>query len=184
MLRIRSAAVGVLVLATVLGSIVDGGPHDARADETSPLVGSWTNLAADGGRAAIETEVDRAIAPLFSLVRTIARRRILENNPPIGRLEIRIEGGRIHLDLDHGRVTRTTANEWTSARSRNGDAIRVRARVVSPTSLKLEQRAAEGGSRTLIRLEPNGTLVQDVTIDADQLPDTIHYTLRYRKQGA
>ncbi len=172
------------MLATILGSSAATSTRSARADEPSPLGGVWTSLAGDGGRSAIETEVDRAIAPLFSLIRTIARRRILESNPPIERLEIRIDGSHVHVDLGRGRVTRATADHWTNARSRTGESIRVRARLVSPTSLKLEQRAAEGGSRTLFRLEPGGTLVQDVTIDADQLPDTIHYTLRYRKQGA
>jgi hypothetical protein len=151
-------------------------------ESASLLSGTWTNSAQDRGRAAIEHGVDQAIADMFVLARPTARSRLLEANPPIARLEVRIEAGKISVDLGHGRNTKAAPNTWQPSKSVTGDPVRIRYSLLGERGLKMESVGDQGTGRHTFQLSAdNSQLKHEVRIESPHLPNDVRYSLTYRR---
>lgn len=179
--------VSFLALALAIGS----GPSSAhsQSDAGQPaaapsLAGVYRNVASDGGRAAIVAGTDEALSHAGPVVRSLARPRLLDNNPPVHKMTIRLDGGRASVTYGGFRTYRGPLGGGSPLEQRAPDGSDVRVHYQMERGALVEIAEARQGSGR-IRYARNGdNLVVRTVIESRFLPAPIRFTLRFRAEGA
>lgn len=159
---------------------------EAQGSATSPWdawVGTYRNLARDGGAAVIAGAVDTSISPMGPVIERIARRRILANYPAFQALRIERSGAGLTVDfVGARRYSAPLDGSRANNRAPDGSDLRVSFRLQNGRLLE-RMEAGEGSSVNIYRLSEDGsTLGLRSTMESDRLPAPITFALRFRRQ--
>lgn len=166
-------AAGSLVFGILSESALSQEPSIAELD------GVYQNVEPDGGRGTIAAGTDQALSDAGWLLRSIARPRILENNPPVKRLIIEIEEGYARVTYEGERSYRAPiGGPAVKHRAPDGSEVRIRYEADGAALVEIAE-ASRGGGR--IRYERrNGELLVRTIIESSRLPEPVRFTLRFR----
>jgi hypothetical protein len=168
-----------LVLCATLVALPGHAAMQSGADATlARYEGRFVNPAADDGRAAIERAIAAGIADMNVMRRFIAERRLLENNPPIPAVNVRVAGDGLIVDYSGGRRHVTPSlDTWVRTRAPDGGSLEVRHRF-SNGRLIQAFREPNGGAEHVFKLSSDGTrLTLKATISSPHIPHPIAYQL-------
>ena len=179
-------------MAFALAAIATFGatPLDAQSastDRASAITGVFT--VQSDAQDRLEEAVERAVAPLNFVVRSVARRRLLAVNKPSGRVEIIVRGDSVILRYAGQPEVRArrngTARPW---RNTAGEDISVEIRApqlaTGSTPLLSERYVAEDGTREnrWFLDESTGRARLEVTVSSPRLPSPVTLQLTYTRR--
>lgn len=172
------------ILAASLLLIVAASHGRAQPDALRGFVGRYRNVAADGGRAHITSQVDAGTASMRALRRSVARRRIIAGNPPVPTLEIHARPqGAVEVVFAGARAySARIGGALSPSVGPDGSDVRVRFRW---RGARLVERieAGQGHSVNTYALSRGGSRLTLVsTMHSRHLPAPITYTLRFTRQ--
>ena len=169
----------------IVAAMTTTGAPAAHADDTADaaaFAGSWRNEASDAGEAHILERVNAGTEPMRAMRRNVARRRILESNPGVPRIDIRVEGELLHVSFAGVRsYAASVGGPARAGRAPDGSGVRVRFRLRGG---RLHERidAGQGYSANVYALSSGGArLSVRSTIHSRHLPAPISYSLRFRR---
>ncbi len=169
---IATTAAAGLFLFGVLAVARSQGPAAAS------LEGVYLNVEEDGGRATIARKTDEGLRDARRVVRSMARPRILESNPPVRRLVIEIDGGEARVTYEGERSYHAPiGGPAVEQRAPDGSKVNVRYELDGSTLVEIAEASRGSG---VIRYSRRGDdLVVQTVIEARQLPEPIRFTLRF-----
>ena len=179
-------AVGVFGLGAVV-TLVDRPAVAAEATRATQaprrFERSYRYSGGAAGREAIEAAVEQTVRKMNPLIRSIARRRMLEANAVIPELGFDLGKDTIVASYAGGRIIETPADgravPWTD---QFGDRIRVSHRMVGATLLQT-MSGSNGDRINRYTFSADGTTMSmAVEIRSDKLPAPLRYTVAYRRQ--
>lgn len=175
----RRLGVVAILFAFSSGGIVELGQAVVKAQ--APLSGTYENTASDLGRGAIEEGVDHGLSKAGRIIRGIARQRLLKNNPPVRRLEIRLSEDESRIDYDDSRSYRGPigVGDPQSCRSPDGGKVDVHYTWDRATLIEIAE-TREGSARIHYTLEGDRLRVE-THIESRFLPAPIRFTLYFRR---
>lgn len=160
------------------------GWQSARSQSSSvtALAGVYENVAPDGGRSAIVAGTDEALADARRIVRALARPRILENNPPVNRLTIAINGSEARVTYDGQRSYYGPIGNGAPVTQTSPEGGEVNVRYILEGDALVEiAEAKEGTGRIRYELD-GGELLVHTQIDSRYLPAPIRFSMRFRPE--
>lgn len=170
-----SAAAALTLAATAVAA-------DVAPEAPDALLGTWRNVAPDDGRAAIARAIDEGVEPMGPLKESIARRKLLENNPPIPRLVIAQAGRVLEVRFGHTHVYRAPlGGHPMTCQSPDGGDVKVTHQLRGDTLVE-RTSTSKGGSTMLLAPTPNGHRLHiTMTIQSPHLPGPIRYRLEMKR---
>ena len=135
-----------------------------------------------GASDDVDQAINRAIAPLNTLVRQVARPRLRSVTRPAERIAIASTSDALRIVWDPCAPIVVTGNgasvDW---KGEDGQSIKVGAEFANDR-LSLVFRAQDGQRSDLYSLSPSGdALTVNVTVASDRLPKPLIYKLVYRR---
>lgn len=173
-----------LFAAFALIAATTAGAHAQDRDGLDALTGTWKARAADGGRATIARAVEKGVEPMGFIKEPIARRRLLENNPPLEKIVIRDKGGgSVEVVFGGSHVYRAKVGGPAAPnRAPDGDTVKVTHRLRGSTLVQKVSAGGSGGSTMVFRPDADGDrLAVTMTIESKHLPSPIRYTLHFTR---
>jgi hypothetical protein len=175
---------GTLAIAAIVGVTI-GSPPPARTQAppeqgvVARLVGTYRNVAPDGGRGAIETATDIALDEARPLVRALAKPRILDTNLPFERVAITSYGTDVEVAFDGRRYRAPLGGPPADLRAPDGSAMDL-SYEVEGDALVAYAATSRGTSRTTYVPTGDGVHLTTV-IESDRLPAPVRYSMRLRR---
>jgi hypothetical protein len=178
--------VSVLALGVFL---VSSGPMVATAEARTATTEasarferSYRYSGGEAGKKAIEAAVEETVRKMNPLIRSIARRRMLEANAVIPELGFKLSGDMIVASYVGGRIVEAPADgravSWTD---QFGDAIRVSHRLRGDVLVQT-MVGSKGDRRNHYQFADDGqTMTMSVEIRSDKLPAPLRYSVTYRR---
>lgn len=168
-------------------SLVAALPVPARTQSGASTVlqrfeGRYENPLPDGGGARIRDAIEGVVVDMAPLRQNVARRRLLESDPPIPRITITTAGDGLVVDYTRGRRNETPRlGTFAPNPSAGGGSIDVKHDVVG-SRLRETYRERRGGAVHLFSLSPDARqLTLEATIRSPHLPRAIVYTLVFER---
>jgi len=187
--RLDRVAVALIACATFAAAplAAQSVAQSVATDRASALGGVFTVQADANNR--LEEAVERAVAPLNFVVRSVARRRLLAVNKPSSRVEIIVRGDSVILRYAGQPEVRARRN-GTSRPWRNtaGEQISVEVRAPlyasEPTPLLSDRYVAEDGIREnrWFLDESSGRVRLEVEVSSPRLPAPLTLQLIYTRR--
>lgn len=181
----------VVALAALLGTLAVLAPsHPARGSDTPPseglerLAGGYVFAGGDRERGAVNDAIDSVVDRLNLFIREIARGRIREAIQPEPRVEVDVVGAEL---------VRLRLGDWQSPVAHvDGTPLDVRGPDGSDTRFSVRYRngrlatraTTSRGTREIwlsLSDDDAGWLFSQVRVSSNQLPESIRYTLSYRR---
>lgn len=165
--------------------VLTGAGTVGRADPLDSFTGRF--VIDPGAGAAIPAAIERTVAPMNLVVRTVARRRLTRLNKPWTRFEIAVNGANIDFQYPGEpvvRLPRTGAEiNWQNA---EGEAMRVQlpgGAAADGTVLREQYHTRDGERINEYRLEQGGSVLRvAVTVTGPRLTIPLTYSLAYRRE--
>jgi hypothetical protein len=180
----RPLALTLLAVAALLLALV---PSRARTQPTPhPVIarfaGTYENRSPDAGRAIIKEAIDSGTRSMRRVRRNVARRRLRAVNPPVPGVTIRPDGAGLRIRYEESRENRTPRlGVFAENRAADGGEVDVKHLVVGGL-LHEVYRERQGGAVNVFELsEDRRRLLLHVTIESDQLPGPIRYSLEFAR---
>lgn len=179
----------VVRVAIALGAFATAplGAQSAPTDRAAPIAGVYT-VQVDA-EVRLAEAVERAVAPLNFVVRSVARRRLLAVNKPASRVEIIVRGDSVFLQYAGQPEVRArrngTARPWRNAA---GEQISVEVRAPlqasDATPLLSERYVAEDGTREnrWFLDTTSGRARLEISVSSPRLPAPMTLQLMYTRR--
>ncbi len=183
----RVGRVSVALAAILTFASAPLAAQGASTDRASAIGGVFT--VQSDAKARLEEAVERAVAPLNFVVRSVARRRLLVVNKPSSRVEIIVRGDSVVLRYAEQPEVRARRNgmprPWRNAAGEQ-ISVEVRAPVeaTESTPLLIERYIAEDGIRENRWFvdESSGRARLEITVSSPRLPAPLTLQLIYTRR--
>lgn len=182
---VRRSRIGIVVALLAASFFGPGVPAQSQGAPGSPVqrfVGTYRCRLADGGEAAIREAVERVVSQMVFLTAGIARRRLIESNPPIPRITIAAHAEGMVIDYTaRRRNTTTRLGVFTDNPAADGGRVQVKHEIVGDR-IRESFRQGAGHGVTLLALSPDGNrLSLQMTISSRHLPDDVVFGMPYER---
>ena len=179
----RSGALsGARYLVVLALLCLTGVAYGQDAPSVDDFVGHWRLDGSEAhGRQVIERAVGRAVDGMGFIVTDIAAGRLRGKNPLVRNIAIEHNGDHVLINFDNSRRYDTALGQWTPHQTPDGDTARVQHRYHGGALVQLFRTDA-GSRRNVFRLQPDGKMRLDVTVQSPQLPRDMHYSVTYRRR--
>jgi len=175
-----AVTIGIVALAGAFA------PHASTQTEDASVLrrfaGTYRNPLTDGGGERIRSAIELVVGDMAPLRQSVARRRLVESDPPIPRITITLVGEGLVVDYTRGRRNETPRlGTFAENPSAGGGTIDVKHEVVG-NRLRETYRERRGGAVHLFGLSADGReLSLEATIRSPHLPRPIVYTLVFER---
>lgn len=151
----------------------------AGADAIRPFLGSFRHAGGDQERAARDQAVERVVAELNFLVRSIARSRLLGATPIPPTVRIATDGSSLTVANDGRIYTAPLDGRSVKATGVTGDPVELRYRIAEG---KIVQTCdGDGGGRSNTFELAGERLVMHVRIYSPRLPKDVQFKLTFAR---
>lgn len=132
-------------------------------------------------RQAIERAVEDVVSEMLPLIRSVARKRLLESNGILESLEFSLSGDPLALKYIGDRIIEAPrSGKAVPWKDENGDPVRVSLRLQG-TTLVQQLSDNRGSRRNTYVFGPDGKLTMHVRIESSMMPKPLEYSLTYKK---
>lgn len=162
--------------------------HPLADDTVDPLDRFTGRYVLDSAASEpVPEAIERTVAPMNMIVRSVARRRLARLNQPKPRLEIAVTSAAVDFRYPGEPVVRLTrANTATEWRNAEGEEMRVQLLASDPSgepALREQYDTKDGRRINEYRLDANAARLRvRVTVTGPRLSIPLTYALAYRRE--
>ncbi|MFB6350851.1 MAG: hypothetical protein ABEN55_06180 [Bradymonadaceae bacterium] len=172
-----------LGIVCCIGLLV-GLPTGLRADQSfeTRIEGTWEATTSDAkAREKIDGEIDELVAKMFFFKRPFARSQLREATQPCSTIRIELGDDDVTMQCDDRQPTPSpkdgSPTDWTSA---DGETYTLTQHVKSDRVVQTFD-SGNGVRTNTYRLKDADTLVLDVELDSDQLPEPLTFERTFER---
>jgi len=156
-------------------AVVDAGAaaDAAKVAGAATLVGSYRY---DRGKASVRKSIDAVVGEMSVIVRSVARRRLVDANDVPKRIAIRQKGSEVTVELDGRAYAATLGGGSKRVKDPNGEVSRMRL-AMRGGALYQTFHTDQGDRTNVFSAREDGGLTMAVRITSPQLPDDVRYRL-------
>lgn len=178
--RTRAAVVVMILAASLFGNGEGAQSQGTPNPLVQRFVGTYRCRLSDGGQAAIREGVERVVSQMVFLSAGIARRRLIESNPPIPRITIAANSDGMIIDYTARRRNATTRlGVFTDNPAAGGGRVEVKHEIVGD---RIRESFHQGSGRgvTVLELSSDGNRLElHTTISSRHLPADVVFRIPY-----
>jgi hypothetical protein len=147
--------------------------------------GTWVLATSTASaRQTVDRAIEQAVSAMSFFVRGVARPLLRDNTPLNRRIEFDFrDGARIRVRFpDTGWEATTRVGRTERARTQDGDTMRVTQRFHDDGSLEQVFQADQGTRWNVYRVDSEGRMTVQSTVQGDMMPQPMRFSLRYRRR--